>query len=171
MLEKTTPSNEFDKNQGEKWFSCWSCGEPYLFVRIPFTSGSVQPALGETLTGALSGATGVVNRVDLHSGSYADGDAVGEVYLVDPTGFSMAQWECFYADETVNGSVGGTNILTVTSEANGILGRQGRLYPESQTGTFRGRRYCLAHLHMVSDKRLVDESRVDITEGDREDGF
>lgn len=170
-MVKGTPSSDFGRNQGEKWFSCWSCGEAYLFVRIPFTSGSVAPTLGETLTGALSGATGVVNRVDLRSGSWAGGDASGDVYLVDPTGYSLAQWECFYSDETVNGSVGGTNILTVTSEANGILGRQGRLYPEKDTAIFRGRRYCLAHFHMVSDKRLQDEARVDITEGDREDGF
>lgn len=171
MLEKTTPSNDFQDNRGEKWFSCWSCGEAILFVRIPFISGSVQPTLGETLTGATSGATGVVDRVDLRSGSWAAGDATGDVYLLSPTGFSVAQWECFFASETVNGSVGGTNILTVWSLSNGVLGRQGRLYPESQTGIFRGRRYCLAHLHMVSDKRLQDEARVDITEGDREDGF
>lgn len=171
MLEKTTPSNDFTGNLGEKWFSCWSCGEAILFVRIPFTSGSVAPALGEALTGATSGATGIVDRVDLRSGSWAGGDAAGDVYLLSPTGFSLGQWECFFASETVNGSVGGTNILTVTAEANGILGRQGRLYPEKDTAIFRGRRYCLAHFHMVSDKRLVDEARVDITEGDREDGF
>ena len=166
-----TESSNFRQNKGDKWVSCWLCGEAYLFVSLPFTSGSVEPQLGETLTGAESGATGVVNRVDLQSGSWAGGDAAGYVYLVDPTGYSLDQWECFYAAEAVNGSVGGADILTVTAEANGILGRQGRLYPERETVEFRGRRYCLSHYHMTWPKRLKDEARVDITEGDREDGF
>lgn len=170
-MHKPTTPNEFSQNKGDKWLSCWRCGEPYLFVTIPFTSGSVEPTLGETLTGSESGATGVVNRVDLNSGSWAGGDAAGYVYLVDPTGYSMDQWECFFASETVNGSAGGTNILTVTSEANGILGRQGRVYAERDTVLFRGKRYCLSHYHMAWDKKLLDEARVDITEGDREDGF
>lgn len=166
----TTP-NDFRQNRGDKWLSCYLCGEPYLFVTLPFTDGSVEPTLGETLTGAESGATGVVNRVDLQSGSWAGGDAAGYVYLVDPTGYKMDQWECFYAAESVTGSTGGSGMLKVTSEANGILGRQGRIYPERDTVVFRGRRYCLSHYHMVWDKRLLDEARVDITEGDREDGF
>jgi len=164
-------SNEFSENRGDKWVSCDICGPGYLYARLRFTSGSVEPTLGETLTGADSGATGVVNRVHLESGSYADGDATGEVLLVDVTGFNLRQWECFYAEEQINGSTGGVDMMTAEADHNGILSRQGRIYPERETVLYKGKRYCLSHYHQMVPKRQLDETKVDITEGDREDGF
>lgn len=46
---------------------------------IAFTSGSREPAPGDTFTGATSDATGVVESVTLSSGSWAAGTAAGSI--------------------------------------------------------------------------------------------
>ncbi len=44
---------------------------------LPFTSGSTEPAPGDIVTGATSGATAVVRRVVRRSGSWGSGDVAG----------------------------------------------------------------------------------------------
>lgn len=46
---------------------------------IAYTSGSREPAAGDTITGATSAATGLVESVTLTSGSWAGGTAAGSI--------------------------------------------------------------------------------------------
>jgi hypothetical protein len=48
---------------------------------LRFSSGSTEPAQGETLTGATSTETCIVYRVELQSGEWADGDAAGRIFV------------------------------------------------------------------------------------------
>ena len=55
--------------------------------RLAFTSGGTYTiAVGDTITGATSGATAVVMSVEVTSGSWADGDAAGELIINDQDG-------------------------------------------------------------------------------------
>lgn len=164
----STPSNDFQGNHGEKWYECAACGPARLYVRLFFTSGSIAPTLGETLTGVTSGHTGVVDRIHLFSGSYAGGDAVGDVLLLSPTGYDIGTQLCFTAGENINGSVSGLNCMTVDPETAGLLSREGRLYREGDTSTKDGKRYCNFHYHYKWDKRTRQQAQFTIDEGDRE---
>lgn len=52
-------------------------------VAIPFNSGSTEPSVGDTLSGATSGETGDVLAVYLASGTWAGGDAAGYLILTN----------------------------------------------------------------------------------------
>ena len=164
----STPSNDLTRNKGEKWYECAACGPARLYVRLLFTSGSVEPTLGETLTGAGSGCTGIVDRVHLYSGSYAGGDAVGDVLLLSPTGYDIGTQLCFTAGEAINGSVSGDAFMACDPETRGLLSREGRLYRQGDTTLKNGKRYCNFHYHYKWDKRSRQESPFEIDEGDRE---
>jgi len=71
-----------------------------------FDSGSIEPQVGEILTGATSGATAVVFLVTKTGGIWGDGDASGYITLLDCN-------ECFNNNEDIDGNEGGANILTV----------------------------------------------------------
>ena len=59
---------------------------------VAFTSGGTTAiAEGNTVTGAVSGATGVVGRVILASGTWAGGDAAGTLVLTSQTGTFQAE--------------------------------------------------------------------------------
>jgi hypothetical protein len=53
-------------------------------VELPFGTGSSAPVVGETLTGASSGKTGIVIGHYVSSGSFGSSNAVGKVYLKQP---------------------------------------------------------------------------------------
>lgn len=76
--------------------------------RMSFNSGGTYEVLvGDTLTGATSGATGVVFDIELTSGSWAGGDAAGTIWLNSVTGTFNG---------TENANVGAnSNVLTTTS--------------------------------------------------------
>lgn len=57
-----------------------------LYSEISFTGGNLAIADGATITQVTSGATGVVKRQVLESGSYAGGDAAGRFILTSVTG-------------------------------------------------------------------------------------
>lgn len=141
------PKSPWPKSFGQRHYYCATCsGDLYKTVELQFDSGSVEPTEDETLTGATSGDTGVVDSVKLESGTWAGGDAVGTVYLTSPTGIGD-DGECFEDDETVNGSTGGTNILTANGD--GITKSDGMPWPEGETGLYKGQRYCAQHLEFV----------------------
>lgn len=71
-----------------------------------FDSGSVEPKVGEILTGATSFSSGKVVSVTKASGTWAGGDAAGSIELEECEGR-------FNDNENINGSIGGLNILTV----------------------------------------------------------
>lgn len=67
--------------------SGWDDTQMTMGVYLYFTSGGTTAiAVGDTLTGASSGATGTVHKVILHSGSWAGGDGAGYVVLTSVSG-------------------------------------------------------------------------------------
>lgn len=86
----------------------------YAMGLLNFDSGSVEPVLGELLTGATSEARAIVVSVNKTGGTWGGGDAVGSIVLEDCVG-------CFNNDENINGSFGGANILTV-NQPDGAVG-------------------------------------------------
>ena len=48
---------------------------------LPFTSGGTyEVVVGNTITGATSGSTAVITKIDLDSGTWAGGDAAGKLF-------------------------------------------------------------------------------------------
>ena len=88
---------------GEKWDECVMCGARRIRALVHFDSGSVEPTYGETVTGATSGDTMVMDRYVLISGTYAGGDAVGVFEGTSPTGYNDIALEIFQNDENLNG--------------------------------------------------------------------
>lgn len=78
---------------------------------LNFNSGSTVFSRGETITGATSGATGVVEFWYVDSGTWGGGDAAGTLYLANVSGTFQA--------EDLNGSTGGNNIASSTGAAVG----------------------------------------------------
>lgn len=78
---------------------------------IPFSSGGTNEiAAGDTITGATSGATAVVDEVLLYSGSWASGDAAG-FFVVKRDNIVGT-----FGSENVYGEASGaTNDATVTA--------------------------------------------------------
>ena len=74
-----------------------------------FNSGSTAPSIGDTMTGASSGATGVVHKVILHSGTWAGNDAAGYLVITSPS-------LNFSSGENVNNTTtASANDMTTTS--------------------------------------------------------
>jgi len=141
------PKSAWPKSFGQRHRYCTTCsGEIYKTVELQFDSGSVEPVEDETLTGATSGDTGIVVSTTRDSGTWAGGDAAGTVYLSSPTGISDDD-ECFEDDETITGSTGGANIMTVNGD--GIVKSEGMPYPEGDGGFFEGKWYCSTHLNFM----------------------
>ncbi len=148
------PRSSWPKSKWQRHYTCERCGGALVKTcELQFDSGSVEPTVGETLTGATSADTGVVVSVSLESGTWAGGDAVGTVRMSSPTG-EGDDGACFSDNETVNGSTGGTNILTANNA--GIVKTDGIPYPEGETGLYRGKRYCTQHLDfMISQEKYT----------------
>lgn len=70
--------------------SGWSAVE--LGLEMQFTSGGVDDiSVGDTITGATSGATAVITKVILTGGSWAAGDAAGRLIFSTQTGTFQAE--------------------------------------------------------------------------------
>jgi hypothetical protein len=90
-----------------------------LFSQISFTTGVSEPAEGATITQAVSGATALVKRVVLESGTWAGGDAAGRIIIGTIVG-------TFDATNTI--SVGATLKCTASSLATAIAITKGGRY-------------------------------------------
>lgn len=88
---------------------------PVLY-RMNFTAGVSEPAIGATLNGLTSAATGTIQRLVVTSGTWGAGTAAGHMDLSDITGAFVA--------ETVR--VGVTNIATGAAVAAVTLPPGGR---------------------------------------------
>lgn len=79
---------------------------------LAFTSGgTTEIAVGNTITGATSGATAVITKVVLLSGTWAGGDAAGRFYFASQTGTFQAE----------NLNVGASlNLATIASDSTAI---------------------------------------------------
>lgn len=90
----------------------------YQTASLSFNSGGTyEVKVGDTVTGATSGATGVVNAIDLTSGAWAGGDATGTFtirWTSDPTRFSAGPG---FEDLNVGTNL---NVATTTSQETTI---------------------------------------------------
>lgn len=82
-----------------------------LGFQVGFNTGATEIANGATVTGATSGATGVVAKVVLETGTWAGGDAAGRLILSAKTGTFSA---------TENLTVAGTVRAKATGAATAI---------------------------------------------------
>ena len=160
-LSEFYPSPAYDES---RYRECSVCGFNQYWATLDFTSGSVAPTVGETLTGAVSGNTGVVLEVALYTGTYAVGDATGRILLDTIAGWDRLQMSVFTALEEVNGSVGGAGMATVD---NGTVKVNNRLSPEGETVLLDGVRYCRVHFDLRFPKKYLAEAEVDYDESDR----
>jgi len=104
----------FLKNQGKdinlltnSGFGVWSQSDTNKGVAtMAFDSGSVEPVVGELLTGATSASVGKVISVTVTGGTWGGTNAAGTIELGACAGR-------FNDNEDINGSVGGANMLTV----------------------------------------------------------
>ena len=154
------------KDSGEKWDECCMCGSRRYSALVHFDSGSVAPSVGETITGATSTDTAVIEKVWLTGGSYAGGDAVGVIGLTSPTGYDSIILEIFTNDENLNGSTSGNNFATVNKI--GAVQVTGRLIADKDLITYRGKKYCSQHFRFKFENDWLDEVKIDRDEGDRE---
>ena len=151
--------------RGEKWHTCALCEKnKYIRVWLKFDSCSVEPQTDEVLTGASSTDYGTVTEVDLVSGSYAGGDAVGFVYMKDVSG--IVEFLCFENNEAVNGSVGGSDILT--ADGQGVETTYGFMHPLSNLVEAEdGKWYCLEHYTYKNKLYWLSQGDIDTSEPER----
>ena len=90
-----------------------------LFSQISFTTGTEAPSEGNTITQAVSGATALVKRVVLESGTWAGGNAAGRLVIGSITG-------TFDATNILN--VSGVPKATASSLATAITITKGGRY-------------------------------------------
>jgi hypothetical protein len=76
---------------------------------LPFTSGSEEPTVGATIEGATSGATAVITRVQLNSGTWAGGDAVGRFLFTTQTGT--------FGAENIDIQGGTSDVATIAADS------------------------------------------------------
>lgn len=172
MLELQKP-NQFSENPGEKWDSCFMCGPLKLTAIVYFDSGAHEPTVpagivaGETLTGAgsvgppvvaASGDTGVVESVDLTSGSWTGADASGVIVLTSPVGYDSESLNIFADNENLTGA-GGVTIAKVNGKPG--VNSYGRMYPDGNLIEYHGRKYCREHFAFKFSHDWEDEVKVD----------
>jgi len=110
-----------------------------LGYELSFTVGLAAGIVeGNTVTGASSGATGVVSRVVVQSGSFAAGTAAGRLILSSKTGN--------FGAESI--TVGGTNRATVAGVATAIACLPGGRVITDQ-GSFGGAANASARLYIA----------------------
>jgi len=85
-----------------------------LIETLPFGTGTAKFTRGETLTGATSGATGVVESWTVTGGTWGGGNAVGVVHL-------SAGTLVFNAVENLNGSIGGLAMAASTATERRLM--------------------------------------------------
>jgi len=86
-------------------------------VTVDYDSGSVQPTIGETVTGASSARTGTLSAYTLDSGTFGGGDAAGTLTLIGVTGGAA-----FTNNEALNGSTSGADFATADGTGVAAVG-------------------------------------------------
>jgi hypothetical protein len=163
MIRLIEPDLADDLNQPRR--SCHMCGTEFKRVELPFDSGSTEPTVGETLTGATSGDTGVVVSTKVYDGTWAGGDAEGYVALSTFTGDDFDTGTIYQDNETITGSTGGANMMTV--DGQGAVTKYGRFYRESQLVRREGRYYCTPHYTWRFRNKDYDDIKLDLDENYR----
>lgn len=97
---------------------------------LAFTSGGTHELLvGDTITGATSGATAVIVAIDLDSGSWAGGDAAGTLWINQQSG----TFEAENLNEGANNNVATIAADSADSPITSNIAFVGRLRTESNT--------------------------------------
>lgn len=82
--------------------------------KLAFTSGGTYvPAEGDTITGELSGATAVLTRIPLETGTYAAGDATGQYIFASQTGTFQVETVKVGATLNVANVAGNSTAITL----------------------------------------------------------
>lgn len=151
----------------EKWKTCVMCSIEDRTCELKYDSGgTTEPSVGETLTGATSGDTGVVTVVQtLISGTWAGGDAVGYITLDTLTGYDGEQLTMFEDNEAINGSSAGDNCLTANGE--GQVNIDGIFYPRSLRIKYKGKWMCVWHYRFRIKLEELDKQKIDTREDER----
>lgn len=160
-----TSANKFSDAGNSRWRTCVWCGSNAKTGVVYFDSGSVAPTVGETITGATSGDTAVIDKVGLLSGTYAGGDAAGYMELSSPTGYDQDTFEIFSDNEELNGSTSGNSFSTV--DHVGSVTSNGTLYPEGDLIEENGKLYCKFHFKWRFNNEWKKEFIYESHEGDR----
>jgi hypothetical protein len=153
-------SNNKDDNHGLPWSECCICGSLSYRGLAYFTDGSVEPQVGETLTGGTSKRTGVVEQVFKTTGTWAGGDAEGVVQMTTPAGYDSMYLILFTDGETVTGSLGASFV----EDGDGSVLVSGKQYSRNQVVVYNGKQYCRPHFEYMWRKRLISDSHIDINE-------
>ncbi len=84
-----------------------------------FNSGSIEPSLGDVMTGQTSASSGIVRLIELDSGTWAGGDATGVLHLVTEDSFANPE----QIDNTTTATL---NVLTTSgdTEVGASIGQQ-----------------------------------------------
>ena len=138
--------------ENEKYHPCRMEGNSVVRVELKL---SVEPTVGETITGASSGATGVVEEVVTEG-------AATYAMLTSPTGIDSDTGTAFTSGENLNGSTSGAAFATASQV--GLKKSYGRLFPESALVQEDGGYYCKFHHAMKYGPRRRDEARIDVQE-------
>jgi len=99
------------KNSPEVWSSVFIDTTPVFSV--PFDGGSSEIIVGETVTGATSGATGTVTLVVVTGGTWGGGDAEGYILIDTDSGV-------FENNEEIDGSTSGNDAAEVDGDMTRI---------------------------------------------------
>jgi hypothetical protein len=123
----------------------------------------VAPTVGETITGATSADTAVVEGHTIVSGTVAGGDAAGVIEGKTPTGYDDNNLEIFTDGETITGSVS----CVAGVHGKGAVQISGRLIPESDIVEYRGKKYCRPHFRFKFENTWKSEADIEYDESDR----
>jgi hypothetical protein len=155
------PRSPWPRVSDSEWDACVLCGGKKTEVEVQFNSGSVEPQEDEVLTGATSEDTGIVVSVTLESGTWAGEDAVGTLRLISCTGIDDdGLWA--QAEENINGSVGGDNMLTLADD--GFSKVYARLWPTDMLTERNGKLYCPEHYAYRFRMDDLDAVRLNLTD-------
>jgi hypothetical protein len=99
-------------------------------TELPYDTGDVEFTIGETLTGATSGAVGTVVDWAVTSGSWAGNDAAGKVWLKQQSAVN-------YQAENLTGSIAGAACAAATGvQSNlGLTQANARTYSTTNIGS------------------------------------
>jgi hypothetical protein len=151
----------------EKWKACRLCTTKWNTCELKYDSGgTTELTVGETLTGADSGHTGVVVEVETPlSGTWAGGDAAGYLTVDTLVGDDYEQGTIFEDDEAMNGSTAGDDCLT--ADGDGVVKIWAVMWPKRLLTKWRGFWYCPEHAGFRRRPILRDEDKLYIIEDER----
>ena len=142
----------------DEYYECAMCGPKYEYYEIRYDGCSVAPTVGETITGASSGCTGVVVDNVLETGAYATGNAAGTMMLSGTTG---AADDLAFTD---NEALSGSTSFVGTANTRAIRKQYGLLYPSGDSYERDGKRYCGFHYRLRFTKKDDDAMKTDVEE-------